>query len=118
MKNPLFIIAGLFLVVYYVVSQLSNNNLSNEALIIGEINPPEIIMFGSLSCHYCGIARGFFKKHQLAYIEHNIDQSLEHREMFYRLGGQGTPLIIINDSIVHGFDEQQIRQALSSTTTD
>jgi len=69
-------------------------------------------MFGSQSCHYCAIARSFFKKHKLSYTENDIDQSIKHREMFYRLGGQGTPLIIVNKSIIHGFDEKQIRAAL------
>ena len=112
MKYPFLIIAGLFLVFYYAVSQLSNSNLSDDPVVINQSNPPEIIMFGSQSCHYCAIARSFFKKHKLAYIEKDIDQSIEHREMFYRLGGQGTPLIIVNKSIISGFDEKQIRNAL------
>jgi len=112
MKSPILIIAGLFLVFYYAVSQLSNNDLSDEPVVFNKANPPEIVMFGSQSCRYCAVARSFFKKHELPYIEHDIDQSVKHREMFYRLGGQGTPLIIINKSIIRGYDEKQIREAL------
>jgi len=111
-KNPFLVIAGLFLIFYYIVSQLSNNELSDEPVVITKQNPPKIVMFGSQSCNYCAIARSFFKKHSLPYVENDIDQSIEHREMFYRLGGQGTPLIIVNKSIIHGFDEKQIRTAL------
>ena len=112
MKYPFLVIAGLFLVIYYVTSQLSNSDLSDKPVVISTVNPPEIIMFGSQSCRYCATARTFFKKHQLPYKENDIDESNKHREMFYRLGGQGTPLIIVNKSIIHGFDENLIREAL------
>jgi glutaredoxin len=111
-KSPILIIAGLFLVFYYAISQLSNSNLSDAPIILNTANPPEIIMFSSQSCHYCAIARSFFKKHNLPYIENDIDQSIEHREMFYRLGGRGTPLVIVNKHIVYGFDEKKIRSFL------
>ena len=111
-KNSFPVIAGLFLIFYYIISQLSNSDLSDEPVVITKQNPPEIMMFASQSCHYCAIARRFFKKHTLPYTENDIDLSIEHREMFYRLGGKGTPLIIVNKSIIYGFDESQIRAAL------
>ena len=111
-KNPFFIIAGLFLIFFYAVSQLSNTGLSDEPVVITKQNPPTIVMFGNQSCHYCAIARSFFKKHNLPYTDHDIERSTKHREMFYRLGGQGTPLIIVNKTIIHGFDEKRIREAL------
>lgn len=114
MKSPFIIIIGLFLVSFYIVSQLSNNDLSDEPIQIDTDNPPKIIMFSSQSCRYCAIARTFFKKHKLAYTENDIDRSDQHREMFYRLGGQGTPLIMVNRSIVHGFEERLIRNALQA----
>jgi glutaredoxin len=111
-KKPLFIILSLFLVSYYVISQLSNDDLSDEPVVISTEQPPEIIMFTNQSCTSCAIARTFFKKHKLAYTEKDIERHAQHREMFYRLGGQGTPLIIINKAIAHGFDEKQIRGML------
>jgi len=115
MKSPIIIIAGLFLILYYAISQLPNNDLSDQPVVFNKENPPEIVMFGSQSCRYCATARSFFKKHNLPYIEHDIDQSIKHRDMFYRLGGRGTPLIIVNKSIIHGFDEKQIREALKQS---
>lgn len=74
--------------------------------------PPQIIMFGSQSCEYCKLARHFFDKHQLPYTENDIDISDKHRQTFDILGGKGTPLIIINKELIHGFDEAMIRDAL------
>ena len=101
-----------FLIFYYFFSQLDTHNTFNEPIVFSSNNKPEIIMFGSQSCHYCATARDFFTRHDLNYIENDIDLSLEHRNMFYRLGGQGTPLIIVNKKIIHGFDEKSIREAL------
>lgn len=112
MNKPFFIILSLFLISYYVVSQLSNDDFSDEPLVLSKAYPPKIIMFSSQSCHYCAVARTFFKKHKLTYTEKDIDMSLKDREMFYRLGGAGTPLIMVNDSIIHGFEENLIRKAL------
>ena len=116
MKKPIVIIIALFLLFYYAISQLNNNDLTDEALIFDKNNPPSIIMFGSQSCHYCTIARSFFNQHNLPYTENDIDLSLKHRDIFYRLGGQGTPLIIANKTLIHGFDEKQLRQAVQKNT--
>lgn len=112
MKSPFIIIVSLFLLFFYIISQLSNSGLSDEPVHINKSNPPNIIMFSSQSCRYCALARSFFEKHELDYTENDIDLSDKHREMFYRLGGQGTPLIMANKSIIHGFDENLIRRAL------
>ncbi|MCW9014413.1 MAG: glutaredoxin family protein [Gammaproteobacteria bacterium] len=112
MKNPLIVIAALFLASYFIVDQLANQGLSDEPVVLHKNNPPEIIMFGTPGCTFCIQARQFFDKHQLPYIEHDIESSDKHRQLFYMMGGKGTPLIIVNKQIIHGFEEDLIRQEL------
>ena len=85
--------------------------LSDEPLVLHRF-PPEIVMFGTESCPYCRLARQFFDKHHLAYKEHDIEKSDEQKRIFDLLGGRGTPLIIINKELIHGFDEDAVRKAL------
>lgn len=85
--------------------------LSDEPLVLHQY-PPEIVMFGTQSCPYCRLARDFFNKHHLNYLEHDIETSDEQRRVFDLLGGRGTPLLIINKKLIHGFDESVAREAL------
>ena len=112
MKSPLFIIALLFVVGFMLVNKLSTNLLSDEPITLTKADPPKITMFGTSYCKYCELARAFFNKHNLPYVEHDIDASDKHRETFLLLGGKGTPLMIVNGEIIHGFDEGFVRDAL------
>ena len=112
MKNPLLIIFALFIAAYFLVEQFSSSRFSTEPVVLTHANPPDIVMLGTQSCKYCQIAREFFNTQQLPYVEYDIEKSDKHRQMFYLLGGKGTPLIIINGTTIHGFDEWAIRNAL------
>ncbi|TNF36061.1 MAG: glutaredoxin family protein [Gammaproteobacteria bacterium] len=112
MKNPLLLIAIGFLVLFFVVGHYAENRLSDEPVQLTRANPPTIVMFGTRSCGYCQLAKQFFARHQLPYTEHDIELSDKHRELFYLMGGRGTPLLIVNGEIIHGFEENLIRAAL------
>ena len=112
MKNPFFIIGGLFLLTYIVISQFSAERISDKPVTLNTANPPEILMLASDTCQYCTLARAFFTKHKLPYTEKNIDTDEDSRRVFDLMNGRGTPLIIINGKIIHGYDEDMIRNAL------
>lgn len=112
MKNSFIIIVIGFLALFFVVEHFSTNLISDEPITLRKANPPEIVMFGSRSCRYCHLAKEFFAKHNLPYTEHDIELSDKHRELFYMMGGRGTPLLIVNGEIIHGFEESLIRDAL------
>ncbi len=111
-KQPILWVFAFFIAGYFIVRQFSQSYISDEPLIIDRANPPEIIMYGTQSCMYCFIAKEFFNKHQLAYTEYDIEASDKHMQTFYLLGGRGTPLLIVNREIIHGYDEQLIRDAI------
>ena len=111
LKHPLFIIVTLFIAGYFFIQQYTQQYVSDEPVVLTKTDP-KIIMYSTQSCMYCYIAKEFFKKHQLPYTEYNLDTSNEHMQTFYRLGGRGTPLLIVNNNIIHGYDEKMIREAL------
>lgn len=111
-KSPFFVIAALFLVLYMLVAHYSTELLSDQPVELTRADPPQILMFGTRSCKYCALARDFFRKHSLPYVEHDIEASDDYMQKFILLGGRGTPLIIINGNIIHGFDENLMRSSL------
>lgn len=111
-KHPVFIIFCLFIAGYFFIQQYVEHQVTDEPVVLTRADPPSIIMYSSQNCMYCHIAKQFFAKHNLPYTEYDIDNSLKNRDTFAILGGRGTPLLIVNKQIIHGYDERQIRAAL------
>ena len=111
-KQPAIIIFTLFIAGFFLLQNFSRQMLSDEPLVLTKANPPVIIMYSTQNCPYCYITKDFFRKHNLPYTEYDIERSEKHMQMFYLLGGRGTPLVIINNEIIHGFDERLMRKAL------
>ncbi len=111
-KQPALVIFALFIIAFFTLKHYAVNQISDEPVVLKKGNPPEIIMYSTQDCGYCILAKAFFKKHKLPFTEYDIERSEKHMKMFYLLGGRGTPLLIINKEIIHGYDERLIRKAL------
>jgi glutaredoxin 3 len=73
-----------------------------------------IKIYSTPTCHYCNIAKDFFKEKGLKYEEYNVGIDLEKRkEMVDKSSQMGVPVIDIDGDIVIGFDENQITKLLN-----
>ncbi|MBI4119875.1 MAG: glutaredoxin family protein [Parcubacteria group bacterium] len=64
-------------------------------------------------CHYCKMAKEYFKKNNVAYAEYDVASDTARRqEMLDKTHQMGVPVIIINGKIVIGFDRGKINQLL------
>ena len=71
-------------------------------------------IYSTPTCHYCNIAKDFFKEKGIKYEEFNVATDLEKRkEMVTNSGQMGVPVIDIGGDIVIGFDEEQVSKILS-----
>ena len=68
----------------------------------------QIILFGTSHCHYCQDARQYFAKRSIYYQEYDIEKSPAAKETFRRLGGTGTPLILVGSKTLHGFEAKDL----------
>ncbi|MEN8204989.1 MAG: glutaredoxin domain-containing protein [Pseudomonadota bacterium] len=73
----------------------------------------EVVMYGVPDCGYCRQARRYFTGHGIDFVEYNINRSSRRMKEFRRLGGRGTPLILIDGKKIHGFKPQAIKAALN-----
>ena len=48
----------------------------------------------------------------IRYSEQDIEKSSSAAEGHRRLGGNGVPLIVVGDEIIHGYDEARLRRLL------
>lgn len=74
---------------------------------------PEIVMYVMPDCGYCAAARAYLKQRGLAWQEHDITTSQSAAKEFSARGGQGTPLILVDGTVVHGFNAQRMDAALA-----
>jgi glutaredoxin 3 len=74
-----------------------------------------VVIYSTPSCHFCQMAKDFFKSKNVAYTEYNVASDLEKRkEMIDKSGQMGVPVIIIGDELVVGFDQPEIAKMLGS----
>lgn len=70
---------------------------------------PEITIYSTPTCHFCHMAKDFFKANNVAYTEYNVASDLSKRkEMMDKSGQMGVPVIIINNELTVGFDKPRI----------
>ncbi|MBU0999376.1 glutathione S-transferase N-terminal domain-containing protein [Patescibacteria group bacterium] len=72
-----------------------------------------VTIYSTPSCHFCHLAKDFFKEKNIAYTEHDVASDLEKRkEMMEKSGQMGVPVIIIGDELIVGFDKTKIANLL------
>lgn len=64
---------------------------------------PDIVLFSQPYCPGCEAARHHFTEQQIPYREFDISESDAARETFERLGGRGTPFLLIEGKRMQGF---------------
>lgn len=75
---------------------------------------PRVEIFTTTSCPYCKALRAYLDARGIAYVEHNINATLETREAFYASGAQGVPVVMIGERVIQGFNPVAIEAALKA----
>ena len=73
----------------------------------------EVTIYSTPTCHFCQLAKEFFKENGIKYTEYNVLADLERRqEMVDKSGQLGVPVINIGGDIIVGFDQVEISSLL------
>jgi glutaredoxin-like YruB-family protein len=72
-----------------------------------------VTIYSTPVCHFCHMAKDFFKEHNIAYVEHDVATDQAARaEMIDMSGQMGVPVIVIGDDLIIGFDEPKVKEIL------
>lgn len=75
----------------------------------------DITIYSTPTCHFCQLAKAYFKEQGIPYTEHNVAADLEKRKEMVEMTGQlGVPVIRIGDTVVVGFQEEKVAEILAS----
>ncbi len=74
---------------------------------------PSVTIYSTPSCHFCHMAKDFFKEKNVAYTDYNVAADPEKRkELIEKSGQMGVPVILIGDQMVIGFNKPKVVQLL------
>jgi glutaredoxin-like YruB-family protein len=73
----------------------------------------KVTIYSTPSCHFCHMAKDFFKANNIAYTEYDVASDQEKRkEMVDKSGQMGVPVIQIGSELIIGFNKPKISQLL------
>lgn len=76
-----------------------------------------VTIYSTSVCHFCNLAKEFFKANGIAYIEHNVGTDPEKLKEMKELTGQmAVPVIRVGDEVVVGFREDIVSHMLGLDT--
>lgn len=74
-------------------------------------NSKEVIIYSTPTCHYCQMAKAFFKNNNIVFTDYNVAEDADKREEMIEVTGQmGVPVIKVGDEYLVGFNEGKIRE--------
>jgi glutaredoxin 3 len=72
-----------------------------------------VVIYSTPTCHFCQMAKEFFKENGVTYREFNVASDMEKRqEMVEKSGGMAVPVITIDETVIIGFDKEKLSSAL------
>ncbi len=73
-----------------------------------------VTVYTTPTCHYCHNVKDFLKTNNINYSEYDVSDNLEKRkEMIAKSGQMGVPVVVIDNDIVVGFNEDNLRHLLN-----
>ncbi len=73
----------------------------------------KVTIYSTPTCHFCHLAKDFFKEHNIPYTDYDVLANVEKRQEMVNLSGQlGVPVIVIDNEVITGFDQSQISKLL------
>ena len=72
-----------------------------------------VTVYSTPSCHFCHMAKDFFKEHNVAFEDINVaEDPAKRQEMIEKSGQMGVPVIIIGSNLIVGFNKPKIAELL------
>ncbi|MFT6361243.1 MAG: glutaredoxin 3 [Candidatus Paceibacteria bacterium] len=76
----------------------------------------DVKIYSTPTCHFCHMAKDFFKENNIEYTEYDVAADAEKRaEMMEKTGQMGVPVIQIGEDLLVGFQEAKIKELLEAS---
>ncbi len=80
-------------------------------------NPPnarfrKVAILTTSYCPYCTRATNFLRQNGIRFTEYDIHDKGKGEALYEKLDGRGVPVLIINNTVIHGYNELKVHKAL------
>jgi glutaredoxin-like YruB-family protein len=73
----------------------------------------DVKIYSTPTCHFCHMAKDFFKENNIAYTDYDVSTDLEKRQEMVKLTNQmGVPVIVIDGDWAVGFNKTEVARML------
>ncbi|MES2416215.1 MAG: glutaredoxin family protein [Patescibacteria group bacterium] len=73
----------------------------------------DVTIYSTPNCHFCHMAKEFFKEKNVPYTEYDVAADMEKRAQIIEQSGQmGVPVIVIGEDLIVGFNKPKIVELL------
>ncbi len=73
----------------------------------------KVEIYSTPTCHYCHMAKDFFKENNIPYTEYDVASDLAKRkEMVEKTSQMGVPVIVIDGAWAVGFNKTTVAKEL------
>ena len=74
----------------------------------------KVEIYSTPTCHFCHMAKDWFKANNVKFVDHDVHADLERRKEVVEMTGQmGVPVIKIGNDIVIGFNQPKLEELLN-----
>jgi glutaredoxin len=77
------------------------------------MNDSQVIIYTHRGCPGGDVAMQYLNREHIPFRLRDVAKNTEAQMQFRRLGGIGTPLLIVGDQVLHGFDPVELEKARS-----
>jgi len=70
----------------------------------------KVIMYSAEWCGVCKRAKRYFRKHNIAFTEYDVDKNVRAKQRYRKLGATGVPVILYGRKRMNGFSEAGFRR--------
>jgi len=72
----------------------------------------KLVVYSASDCIWCKKEKEWLKENKIDFIEKDVSDKKNAKEMMEKSGQMGTPVSILGDEIVVGFDQDKLSEIL------
>ena len=80
------------------------------------VGPKPVVLLSASWCGYCRKLRGDLKRWGVAFDEYDVEDSRAGSHAYGLLRGSGVPILLVNQSPIHGYMPQRAHQLLAAAS--
>lgn len=73
-----------------------------------------VVIYTTTWCPYCKALHSTLNQYRIPFTEHDTEKTIQGFLGFWALRGHAVPISVIGDQVIHGYDGQEITDALVS----